>query len=218
MSTGLPLNLVSGTALWVDAAGTLVEPARPVAQVYAQYAQAHGHDVRADEVAGRLGQAMRGHKPLREGDRTWRRYWQAVVESSIAVDDPACFEALYSHYARPEAWRVAADAQTCLMWLRARGVRTALISNWDDRLRATLEGLNLASAFDALLISGEEGVEKPDSEIFLRAADRLGIPPERSLMVGDDPENDAAGARSVGAFVIQFGSEINGFGALMDRP
>lgn len=218
MSIGLPLKLVTGTALWVDAAGTLVRPARPVAEVYAEHARAQGHRVEAPDVAGRLGPAMRTHAPLRQGDRTWRRYWRAVVECSLDVDDPACFEALYAYYARPEAWRVAADAERCLTRLRARGVRTALISNWDDRLRATLEGLSLLSAFDVLLISGEEGVEKPDPEIFLRAAHRLGIPPERSLMVGDDPENDVAGARSVGAFVIEFGSEINGFGALMDRP
>ena len=216
MLSELPLTLESGTALWVDAAGTLLHPARRVAEVYAEHAQALGHRVDAQQVSRRLGPAMRTHRSLRRGDRTWRRYWQAVVAASVGVDDPACFEQLYAHYARAEAWRVAADARACLELLRTRGVRLALISNWDDRLRGTLEELDLVSAFDALLISGEEGVEKPDSEIFLRAAHRLGIDAERSLMVGDDPEFDAAGARSVGAFVMQFGREINGFRSLME--
>ncbi|MGH1342969.1 MAG: HAD-IA family hydrolase [Nannocystales bacterium] len=215
MPTDLPLTLDSGTALWVDAAGTLLHPARPVADVYAEHAGALGHRVESDEVASRLGPAMRTHRPLRSGDRTWRRYWDAVVSTSIGADDPACFEQLYAHYERPEAWRVEPDARECLGLLRARGVRLALISNWDDRLRSTLEGLGLVSVFDALLISGEEGVEKPDAEIFLRAAHRLRIAPERSLMVGDDPDTDAVGARSVGAFVIEFGSEINGFRDLL---
>ncbi len=218
MPNGLPLTLESGTALWVDAAGTLLHPARPVAQVYAEHAQALGHRVEAAAVACRLGPAMRTHQPLRRGDRTWRRYWQAVVSTSVGVDDPVCFEKLYTHYERPDAWRVAPDAAECLALLRARGVRIALISNWDDRLRSTLEGLGLVSAFDALLISGEEGVEKPDPEIFLRAARRLTIRPECSLMVGDDPDLDGVGAGSVGAFVMQFGSEINGFRDLLERP
>lgn len=218
MLKGLPLTLESGTALWVDAAGTLLHPARPVAEVYAEHAQALGHRVDSAEVASRLGPAMRTHRPLRRGDRTWRRYWQAVVSTSVGVDDPICFERLYGHYALAEAWCVAADARACLELLRTRDVRLALISNWDDRLRGTLEKLDLASAFDALLISGEQGVEKPEREIFLRAAGRLGIGAERSLMVGDDPEFDAVGARSVGAFVIQFGSEINGFRSLMAPP
>lgn len=215
MPTALPLTLESGTALWVDAAGTLLHPARPVAEVYAEHAQASGHRVEPEEVACRLGAAMRTHRPLRRGDRTWRRYWQAVVATSVGVDDPACFEQLYAHYALAEAWCVAADARACLELLRSRGVRLALISNWDDRLRGTLEKLDLVSAFDALLISGEEGIEKPNPEIFLRAAHRLGIGAARSLMVGDDPDFDVVGARSVGAFVIQFGSEINGFQSLM---
>jgi len=218
MATELPLTLESGTALWVDAAGTLLHPARPVAEVYAEHARALGHGVEPGEVAHRLGPAMRTHRALRVGDRTWRRYWQAVVSTSIGVDDPACFEQLYAHYEGAEAWRVAPDARACLEQLRGRGVRLALISNWDDRLRPTLDGLGLVSAFDTLLISGEEGVEKPDPEIFLRAAQRLGIRPELSLMVGDDPDLDAVGARSVGAFVIQFGSEINSFRQLMDPP
>lgn len=218
MANALPLALESGTALWVDAAGTLLHPASPVAEVYAEHARALGHRVDSEEVARRLGPAMRTHRSLRRGDRTWRRYWQAVVATSVGVDDPACFEQLYAHYERPEAWCVAADARACLELLRTRGVRVALISNWDDRLRATLEGMELVSAFDALLISGEEGVEKPDPEIFLRAAGRLGVRPECSLMVGDDPDFDAVGARSVGAFVIQFGREINGFRRLMGPP
>ncbi len=212
----LPLRLESGTALWVDAAGTLLHPARPVHEVYAAFARERGHDVDPGDVKSRLGPAMKKRKPLRAGDSTWSDYWRAVVADALGVDDSACFRALYEHYAGAEAWSVAPDARGSLVTLRERGVRVALISNWDDRLRGTLERLGLADAFDALVISGEEGVEKPDPEIFRRAAERLGVPAERSLMVGDDPESDVAGARAAGAFVIQFGIEINGFAQIVD--
>ena len=212
----LPFPLVSGTALWVDAAGTLLHPQRSVAEVYAAVARAHGHDVDAETVRGRLGSAMREHRGLRRGDPTWRAYWRAVVAACVGVDDAACFAELYAHYARPDAWRLAPGARRALEELRTRGVRTALISNWDDRLRSTLDGLGVSALFDCLVISGEEGVEKPDPEIFLRAAKRLNVPPSRSVMVGDSPENDGVGARSVGAFMIQFGSDISSFDPIVD--
>ena len=210
----MSLHLGPGTALWVDAAGTLLHPARPIAEVYAEFAGRHGHAVAPADVVARLRPAMKRHAPLRAQERTWSRYWRAGVGETLGTEAP--FEELYAHYARGDAWHVAPDARRCLEVLRGRGVRTALISNWDDRLRGTLEDLALLDSFDALLISGEEGVEKPDPEIFRRAVKRLSVPAERSLMVGDTPDSDIAGARSVGASVIQFGTEIKGFASIME--
>jgi REG-2-like HAD superfamily hydrolase len=207
----LPLVLQSGTALWVDAAGTLLHPTRSVATVYAESA-----GVSVEFVKARFGPAMKRHRALRRGDPTWSAFWKAVVAESTGDDSPECMAKIFDHFDRPDAWRVADGGRECLATLRARGVRVALISNWDTRLRKTLEQLDLLGAFDTVLISGEEGVEKPDAEIFMRAAERLNVPAERSLMVGDDPVSDVLGARSVGAFVMQFGTEIKAFSDIMD--
>jgi len=211
----LPLTLEPGTALWVDAAGTLLHPARPIAQVYAAHARAGGHRVNEAEIAGRLRPAMARHRALRHRDPAWTRFWQAVVADVIDVVDAGVFESLYEHYAKGEAWRIADGGRACLARLRERGVRCALISNWDVRLRQTLDELDLLGAFDAVVISGEVGIEKPDPGIFARAARRLNVPAERSLMVGDDRETDLSGARQAGAFVMQFGNDINSFDDIM---
>lgn len=207
----LPLALESGTALWVDAAGTLLHPGRSVTAVYAESA-----GVSVEFVKARFGPAMKRHRDLRRGDPSWSAFWRAVVADSTGDDSSECLERIFAHFDRPDAWRVADGGRECLAELRARGVRTALISNWDTRLRATLEQLDLLDAFDTILISGEEGVEKPDPEIFERAAERLNVPAARSLMVGDDPISDVIGARSVGAFVMQFGTEIKAFSDIME--
>lgn len=214
VATMPPPHLGPGTALWVDAAGTLLHPARPIAEVYAELAARHGHAVALGDVAARLRPAMKRHAPLRVGERTWSRYWRAVVGETLGTEAP--FEELYAHYARGDAWRIAPDAERSLEVLRARGVRTALISNWDDRLRHTLDDLRLLERFDAVLISAEEGVEKPDPEIFRRAAARLSVPAEKSLMVGDTPDSDIAGALAVGASALQFGKEIKSFASIME--
>jgi putative hydrolase of the HAD superfamily len=70
---------------------------------------------------------------------------------------------------------------------RAAGVRTGLLSNsWGTRRypRALL-----AELFDALTISGEVGLRKPAPEIYVLAAQRLGLEPEQCVFVDDLPFN-----------------------------
>jgi epoxide hydrolase-like predicted phosphatase len=82
---------------------------------------------------------------------------------------------------------------------RAGGVRTGLVSNsWStshyDR------GL-LAELFDVVVISAEVGLHKPQPEIYLLSAKRLGIDPSRCVFVDDLREN-CAGAEAVGMTAI----------------
>jgi putative hydrolase of the HAD superfamily len=69
---------------------------------------------------------------------------------------------------------------------RAAGIRTGLLSNsWGfDYPREGWPEL-----FDAVVISGEVGLRKPDPEIYALAADRLGLPAESIVFVDDLPPN-----------------------------
>ncbi|HXH61298.1 MAG TPA: HAD-IA family hydrolase, partial [Fimbriimonadaceae bacterium] len=82
-------------------------------------------------------------------------------------------------------------------------------SNWDNSLHRTLEMHDLTRYFDAVVASLEEGVEKPDPRIFQIALERLGVPPESALHVGDNPVDDWQGAKSAGikALVIDRDNE-----------
>ena len=48
------------------------------------------------------------------------------------------------------------------------------------------------------LISAEEKIRKPDPEIFIRAADRLGVCAAECVFLGDNPQADIGGAHSAG--------------------
>lgn len=87
--------------------------------------------------------------------------------------------------------------------LRAK-YKTGLLSNaWDD-LRGVLEnGWKIAAAFDAIVISAEVGVAKPDARVYHIILERLGIAPAEAVFVDDFPEN-VAGARAVGMRAIRF--------------
>ncbi|MEJ2301641.1 MAG: HAD family phosphatase [Anaerolineales bacterium] len=82
--------------------------------------------------------------------------------------------------------------------------KTGLLSNaWDD-LRDVLEkGWKIAAAFDAIVISAEVGVAKPDAKIYHIILDRLGVAPAEAVFVDDFSEN-VAGARAVGMRAIRF--------------
>jgi putative hydrolase of the HAD superfamily len=83
---------------------------------------------------------------------------------------------------------------------RAGGVKTGLISNsWGEGLaydQSTLDEL-----FDAVVISGDVGMHKPEPDIFLLGAERIGVPPEECVFVDDLREN-CAGAEAVGMKAI----------------
>jgi HAD superfamily hydrolase (TIGR01509 family) len=135
-----------------------------------------------------------------------RPFWRGIVAFSLGVDDPALFEELYLTYAEPAAWTLAEGARPALAALRAAGVRVAVASNWDNRLRPLLGGLGVE--VDALAISSELAVEKPDPAFFLLAAELLGVPPSHALHVGDDPVDDVGGARAAGIRAWLWGEEV----------
>ncbi len=74
------------------------------------------------------------------------------------------------------------------------GLRTALLSNsWgNDYLRDDWDTL-----FDAVVISGEVGMRKPEPEIYLHTLDLLGCAPEEAVFV-DDLDKNVRGAAAVG--------------------
>ena len=82
---------------------------------------------------------------------------------------------------------------------RAAGVRTGLVSNsWST---SHYDRDLLAELFEDVVISAEVGLHKPQPEIYLLAAKRLGEEPRRCVFVDDLREN-CAGAEAVGMTAI----------------
>ena len=75
--------------------------------------------------------------------------------------------------------------------------RTAILSNADQSLRGRLRELGIHDVFDTVVSSAEEGLAKPDAEIYRRAAGRLGLPPESCVFV-DDYEANVRAAEALG--------------------
>lgn len=83
---------------------------------------------------------------------------------------------------------------------RAAGIRTGLISNsWGDGI--AYEPALMEELFDAVVISGEVGLHKPQPEIFRLGAERIGIEPDECVFVDDLREN-CEGAEAVGMTAV----------------
>lgn len=86
--------------------------------------------------------------------------------------------------------------------LRSLGIKTAIVTNVaEDRFafqRNKIKALGLEPYFDAVVLSGEAGVHKPDRRVFDLATSRLGVANEDCVFVGDNPDADIAGALGAG--------------------
>ncbi len=198
-------------AVLLDAAGTLIRPARPVGDTYAEIAAEHG----AELSPGALAEAFREVFPRMpamafppvepdELDLLERGWWRRLVRevltrcgASVEPFDPF-FDALYARFARADAWRTFAEVEATLARLRGAGLRLAIVSNFDSRLEGIAAGLGLLDRVDALVYSTRCGSAKPDPGIFADALARLEIPATRAVHVGDSRTADYEGALGAG--------------------
>jgi HAD superfamily hydrolase (TIGR01549 family) len=132
----------------------------------------------------------------RDDHRTATLAWLRVggLDEGLAV-------AMYKRLTNPRSWSPFPETRPLLAELARRGVPVAVVSNTGWDIRATFRH-HAADAFIATyVLSCERGVQKPDPEIFRIACRELQTPPERALMVGDDPRTDG-GAAGLGLSVL----------------
>lgn len=113
-------------------------------------------------------------------------------------------ERLYEQFGSNSSWKVTEGVPEMLTDLKKNGFKTAVVSNFDERLPLVLKQLNLDTFFDHLVTSVAARAEKPSTKIFEYALERAGVSAEESLHVGDSYEEDVLPARSIGMQAILF--------------
>jgi putative hydrolase of the HAD superfamily len=188
-------------AVLLDALGTLVELERPWPHLVDELA-ARGVVVGEDQARAAMLAEMAYYRAHHDEAVDWealkdlRRRCAAVVQdasqTALALDD--VLDALLGAI----RFRAYPEVPATLASLRAGGARLAVVSNWDVSLHDVLERTGLRPLVDAVVISAELGVAKPDPAIFRAALQRLDAPAHGALHVGDSLEHDVAGARAAG--------------------
>ena len=198
-------------ALTLDAGNTLLHCDPSPAAIYAEHLSRYGRVVTPTEVGpafrdawaekqSEISSGTDRYGSMEDGEKAW---WGGFVRHVLAkLGHPAPWQPLlddlYGAFSDPAIWKTYPDTLPALREISGRGLRLAVISNWDRRLPKILDDLGLTPFFDAITVSSLEGVEKPAPEIFDRTLDRLDLSPERVIHVGDSPRDDYEGAALAG--------------------
>jgi putative hydrolase of the HAD superfamily len=113
-------------------------------------------------------------------------------------DDGHLADVLYATFTDPANYELFDDVVPTLDELEAAGLVLAIVSNFEAWLEDLLGTLGVRDRFGVRVISGREGVEKPDLRIFELALERLSLDPAEAMYVGDNPEFDVVPAATLG--------------------
>jgi len=149
-------------------------------------------------------------QPSRLIDPQWRERgepgaagWGRMAATMLAlagVDEGSLSEfmsVVWKHHVEFNLWSVVPDGfKQAMAAIRARGIKTAIVSNSEGMLDRLFEKLGIHDCFDALVDSGKVGHEKPGARIFEIACERTGKRADVALHLGDTVATDIVGGRA----------------------
>lgn len=163
--------------------------------------------------------AYRAHDEAIAAGRGHEGGWRALMSTLVAAAGTLPTEAardemverLWRAQPTHNLWRrVPDDARQLLERLSQARVPMVITSNSEGRVLELLTEVGLVGYFTAVLDSGLLGFAKPDPRIFVLAAEKLGVPLEAMVHIGDSEAADVIGARRAGAFAIRFDGFVPG--------
>lgn len=130
----------------------------------------------------------------------WRGLYARFLRAlEVEGDHEHATEQVYAAFQEPGVFVPFPEVTDVLDELDRLGVRTAILSNWGPWLREVLDHEGMTDRFEAIVVSGEEGLEKPDRAIFDLTLERLGLTAGPDIAyVGDDLRADVEGSTGAG--------------------
>lgn len=212
--------------IFLDAVGTLFGVRGSVGEIYGNLAQEYGVEADPVQIDTAFTEVFNAAGPLafpevdvvEVPDREYQ-WWQDISRATFEkigvidqfTDFEDFFERIYGHFATPSPWFIYDDILPALKKWKADKIALGIISNFDSRLHAVLEGLNLENYFQSITISSSVGAAKPSSEIFTKALAKHHCEPHQAWHIGDSRNEDFEGAKSAGlrAFLLERKSLIS---------
>ncbi len=198
------------SAVCFDVGNTLLRPYPGVAQVCHQVLSDMGHSCELTEVETMMPLVDAHYEDAYSRDDTFWADETATVEIwtgmysmlghrlGLGADSELFAQKVFDEFGQEQSWEPFEDVLPALQRLASRGVRMAIISNWDSRLEGLLLDMGLTHYFETVISSAAVGLRKPDPRIFELACDRLGVASHEVAHVGDHHYADVVGASSAG--------------------
>ncbi|MBR6316654.1 MAG: HAD-IA family hydrolase [Lachnospiraceae bacterium] len=139
-----------------------------------------------------------GKYTIEEGLRIVLKKLDLYSEEMVSLAASKRMESLQDTFsAMPE------ETPELLRELKNRGIKIGLITNTFSDERDMIRDSVLFPYFDVALISYEQGICKPDQEMFHRMTQQLGVQADECLYVGDGGSNELFAAREAGMHPVQ---------------
>ena len=136
--------------------------------------------------------------------RGWKEIYAHLVNAGVFKDVPEYSE--YEEFVIYCFCRIAVPfkfSKGVLEEIKNMGLKTGLITNATHEVQMSkLKLLGLTQSFDEIIISGDTPYEKPQKEIFLLMAEKLGVEPFEMMYVGDHPKFDVWGSQNAGCIPV----------------
>ena len=212
-------------AVFFDAGETLVHPHPSYPELFAEVLAREGHPRSAEDVSAasrvvlhRFSEAARDNVLWTTSAERSRAFWTSVYDRMIeSLDLPAgdgLADTLYRTFTDRSNYALFDDVRPALDALARTGVLLGVVSNFEAWLEDLLADLAVRERFAVRVISGSEGVEKPDPRIYALALERAGVEAADAAYVGDNPEFDVDPPAALGMFpvLIDWRGRHGGFG------
>lgn len=120
-------------------------------------------------------------------------YSELLVYEKAGLDDELA-EAMYGMLGTPDFHLPYPDSKSVLETLKVAGYGIGIVSDIHTDLRMHAKAFGWADLIDSWSLSWEQGIQKPNLQMFQSAIDQLGCDPARTVMVGDRGAVDGAAA------------------------
>jgi putative hydrolase of the HAD superfamily len=195
-------------AVLFDAGETLVHPSPSFPELFSRVLSSRGIERSPDAVIEasrvvfhRFSEAARDNDLWTTSPEASARFWKGVYArmlGELGIETDGLADTLYEAFTDQRNYALFDDVVATLDALQTAGLALGIVSNFEAWLEDLLGSLGVRERFGVRVISGREGIEKPDARIFTLALERLGIEARDVAYVGDNPEFDVAPARALG--------------------
>ena len=200
-------------AVFFDAGETILHPAPSFPELFASVLEGFGHAVDHATIRDGLQAIPQRFVEAAERGELWttspersRAFWTSVYHHFLdRVGLPTgdgLQDALYGAFTDVGNYELFADVRPVVGALSDAGIRLGLISNFEAWLEDLLVHLDIRDVFEVMVISGVEGIEKPDPAIFELALARAGLRPDEAVYVGDVPAFDVEPPSALGMHAV----------------
>ena len=200
-------------AVFFDAGETLVHPHPTFPDLFSKVLAREGYDVDTEVIRERIHIVSDRFAHAAETNELWtttpersRGFWHEVYGiffRELGISDAnGLIDTVYAEFTDLANYALFEDVVPMLRRLRTAGLRLGVISNFEEWLERLLDQLGVGEYFDVRVISGVEGMEKPDPRIFELAMSRAGVDAGSSGHVGDSPTFDVEPAAALGMLPV----------------